>query len=221
MYFRDRIVAGRMLGAELAGRGLADPVVLGLPRGGVPVAAEVARALGAPLDVLVVRKVGAPFQPELAVGAVAEGVTALSEELIAQLGIRRVDVEAIAEAERGEVARRTERFRRAAPRLDLRGKTAVIVDDGIATGATARAAAEVARKLGAAKVVVAAPVSSLEARRSLRGLADEVVALDYPEPFMAVGCWYDDFRQTTDEEVVQLLAAAREDRREPAGAGTP
>jgi len=221
MYFRDRIVAGRMLGAELAGRGLADPVVLGLPRGGVPVAAEVARALGAPLDVLVVRKVGAPFQPELAVGAVAEGVTALSEELIAQLGIRRVDVEAIAEAERGEVARRTERFRRAAPRLDLRGKTAVIVDDGIATGATARAAAEVARKLGAAKVVEAAPVSSLEARRSLRGLADEVVALDYPEPFMAVGCWYDDFRQTTDEEVVQLLAAAREDRREPAGAGTP
>lgn len=221
MYFRDRIVAGRQLGAELAGRGFSDPVVLGLPRGGVPVAAEVARALGAPLDVLVVRKVGAPFQPELAVGAVAEGVTALSEEMIAQLGIRRADVEAVAEAEREEVARRTEKFRRTAPRLDLRGRTAVIVDDGIATGATARAAAEVARKLGAARVVVAAPVSSLEARRALRGLADEVVALDYPEPFMAVGCWYDDFRQTTDEEVVQLLAAAREGRREPAGAGTP
>ncbi len=216
MYFRDRIVAGRQLGADLAGRGFSDPVVLGLPRGGVPVAAEVARAVGAPLDVLVVRKVGAPFQPELAVGAVAEGVTVLSEELIAQLGIRRADVEAVAEAERREVARRTERFRGAAPRLDLRGKTAVIVDDGIATGATARAAAEVARKLGAAKVVVAAPVSSLEARRMLRGLADEVVALDYPEPFMAVGCWYDDFRQTTDEEVIQLLAAARE----PTGAGT-
>jgi putative phosphoribosyl transferase len=221
MYFRDRIVAGRQLGAELARRGFPDPVVLGLPRGGVPVAAEVARALGAPLDVLVVRKVGAPFQPELAVGAVAQGVTALSEELIAQLGLRRAEVEAVAEVERGEVARRTEKFRRAAPRLDLRGKTAVIVDDGIATGATAHAAVEVARKLGAAKVVVAAPVSSLEARRGLRGLADEVVALDYPEPFMAVGCWYDDFRQTTDEEVVQLLAAAHEGRRAPAGAGTP
>ncbi len=221
MYFRDRIEAGRLLGAELTGRGFVDPVVLGLPRGGVPVAAEVARALGAPLDVLVVRKVGAPFQPELAVGAVAEGVTALSEDLIVQLGIRRAEVEAVADAERGEVARRTAKFRRAAPRLDLRGRTAVIVDDGIATGATARAAAEVARKLGAARVVVAAPVSSLEARRVLRGVADEVVALDYPDPFMAVGCWYDDFRQTTDEEVVQLLVAAREDRREPAEAGSP
>ncbi len=220
MYFRDRIVAGRQLGAELASRGFADPVVLGLPRGGVPVAAEVARALRAPLDALVVRKVGAPFQPELAVGAVAEGVTSLSDDLIAQLGIRPAEVEAVARAEREEVARRTERFRRVAPRLDLRGRTAEIEDDGIATGATARAAAEVARKLGAARVVVAAPVSSLEARRLLRGLADEVVALDYPEPFMAVGCWYDDFRQTTDEEVLQLLAAARQEHPEPAGAGT-
>lgn len=217
MYFRDRIVAGRQLGAELARHDLADPVVLGLPRGGVPVAAEVARALDAPLDVLVVRKVGAPFQPELAVGAVAEGVTALSTELIAQLGLPRDQVEALAEVERTEVARRTERFRRVAPRLELAGRTAVIVDDGLATGATARAAAEVARKLGAARVVVAAPVSSTEARRSLRGLADDVVALDYPEPFMAVGCWYDDFRQTTDEEVVQLLAGARAPKAEPAG----
>jgi predicted phosphoribosyltransferase len=152
---------------------------------------------------------------------VAEGVTALSEDLIVQLGIRRAEVEAVADAERGEVARRTAKFRRAAPRRDLRGRTAVIVDDGIATGATARAAAEVARKLGAARVVVAAPVSSLEARRVLRGVADEVVALDHPDPFMAVGCWYDDFRQTTDEEVVELLVAARADRREPAEAGSP
>lgn len=210
MYFHDRTVAGRQLGAELARRDFEDPVVLGLPRGGVPVAAEVARALGAPLDVLVVRKVGAPFQPELAVGAVAAGVTVLSGELIATLGLDRAEVEAVADAERAEVGRRTERFRRAAPRIALEGRTAVIVDDGLATGATARAGAEVARKLGATKVVVAAPVCSLGARRLLRGLADEVVALDYPAPFIAVGCWYDDFRQVSDEEVVRILAEARE-----------
>jgi putative phosphoribosyl transferase len=187
VYFRDRIAAGRQLGTDLARRGLEDPVVLGLPRGGVPVAAEVARALGAPLDVLVIRKVGAPFQPELAAGAVGEGVTALSAELIAG--------------------------------LDLRGSTAVLVDDGLATGVTARAAAEVARKLGAARVVVAAPVSSLEARRLLRGIADEVVALDYPAPFLAVGCWYDDFRQVSDEDVIRILAAAREPARTSPGGG--
>ncbi|ALX65685.1 phosphoribosyltransferase [Microbacterium sp. XT11] len=199
-----------MLAARLAADPPADPVVLGLPRGGVPVAAPVARELDAPLDVLVVRKVGVPWHDEVAMGAVGEsGATVRNEGVIAASG---VDDDAFARAERREravVAERVVRLRGVRPPVDLRGRNVVIVDDGIATGATVRAACAVARARGAASVVVAVPVASPDAVAELERSsdADTVVCLDAPEGFMAVGMHYLDFRQVDDASVASLLAA--------------
>ena len=207
--FRDRTDAGLRLGEHLAARRAPDVIVLGLPRGGVPVAAEIARALDAPLDVIVVRKLGVPTHPEVAMGAIGEGgVRLLDEALIAQLGITPAEVDAVERRERATLDVRVAQLRTDGVRLDLTGRTAIIVDDGIATGATAAAACQVARQLGAARVVVASPVGPSDAARRLDG-ADEVVCLLQPAGFQAVGAHYRDFRQTTDEEVTELLESAR------------
>jgi putative phosphoribosyl transferase len=206
--YRDRRDAGRRLGESLAGRSLQTPVVLGLPRGGVPVAAEVARRLAAPLDVIVVRKLGVPSQPELAMGAIGEGGVRLVDERIMRAA--HVDVARLDEVERRERAvleDRVTRLRRGRSRVDLTGHTAVIVDDGIATGATARVAALVARELGAARVVVAVPVGPPDLEHRMPE-ADEVVCLEQPWSFRAVGGAYDDFDPTSDEEVERLLEVA-------------
>ena len=218
--FSDRRAAGRALGAELAPLGLNDPVVLALPRGGVPVGYEVAQRLAAPLDVLVVRKVGAPGQPELAIGAVGRGVTVSDDDTLALLGVTREYFEAAAGQERLEVERRERMFREGRPPLDLHGRTAILVDDGLATGSTMLAAVGVARQLGAAQIVVAVPVAAREAVARLAARADRVVTLATPEPFAAVGYWYEDFTQTDDAEVRSLLRlTAPEPRLAPLGSG--
>ncbi len=204
--FRDRVDAGRRLGQRLARMPLEDPVVLGLPRGGVPVAAQVARRLGAPLEVIVVRKLGVPSQPELAMGAIGEGGTRILDEGIVRAA--RVDERQLAQVEQRERAvldKRVGRLRRGRRRVDLTGRTAVIVDDGIATGATARVACLVARALGARRVVVAAPVGPPHVEQQLPE-ADVVVCLERPWRFRAVGGVYDDFEPTTDDEVARILA---------------
>ena len=207
--FRDRTDAGRRLAEHLAARWAPDVIVLGLPRGGVPVAAEIARALDAPLDVIVVRKLGVPTHPEVAMGAIGEGgVRLLDETLIAQLGITPAEVDAVERRERATLDARVAQLRPDGERLYLTGRTAIIVDDGIATGATAAAACQVARQLGADRIVVAAPVGPADATSRLDG-ADEVVCLLRPAGFYAVGAHYRDFRQTTDEEVTALLESAR------------
>ncbi|MHB1171092.1 MAG: phosphoribosyltransferase [Lacisediminihabitans sp.] len=207
--FTDRIDAGRRLAARLVhlrGRKL---VVLGLPRGGVPVASEVASALGAPLDVIVIRKLGAPMHPEYALGAIGEGgVRVIDPEAMRAMGVSEHELNAVERYERAELARRVARFRPNKDRLDLKGKTAVIVDDGIATGSTAKAACRVARELGAAEVVLAVPVAPPDWTDRLDGEADELVAVETPAPFFAVGQWYRDFPQTTDDEVVACLERA-------------
>jgi len=211
MRFRDRVDAGRRLAevVERAAVGDGDVVVLGLPRGGVPVAFEVAQALGAPLDVIVVRKLGVPFQPELAMGAIGEGgVRVVNEEVMHSSALDIADMEAVERRERVELERRARQYRGDRPRLHLRGRCAVIVDDGIATGSTARAACLVARAYGAARVVLAVPVASRLAALALRDVCDDMLCVDLPDPFYAVGEWYRDFSQTTDEQVVELLRLA-------------
>jgi putative phosphoribosyl transferase len=207
--FRDRIDAGRHLAALLAERvdlTGQDVVVLGLPRGGVPVAAEIARTLHAPLDVIVVRKLGHPDQPEYAIGAIGEeGVRVLTS------GSRMVSpgqLERIADIESAELDRRVRQLRGDRPPVPLHGRTALIVDDGIATGATAAVACQVARARGAIRVVLAAPVAPPAAVADLARVADEVIAVMTPGGFQAVGAWYDDFSATTDAEVAALLADA-------------
>ncbi|HWH96855.1 MAG TPA: phosphoribosyltransferase family protein [Pseudolysinimonas sp.] len=205
--FRNRSDAGRRLAAHLAPWSAPDVIVLGLPRGGVPVAAEVAAALGAPLDIIVVRKLGIPFRPEVAMGAIGEGgVRVLDEALIERAGVTLAEVDAVETRERATLDSRVARFRAGGARLDLIGRTAIIVDDGIATGATATAACRVARQLGAARVIVAAPVGGPDAAQRVDG-ADEVVCLLQPLGFQAVGAYYRDFAQTSDDEVARLLAS--------------
>ncbi len=213
--FRDRSDAGRRLAQalETAGIGGRDVVVLGLPRGGVPVAFEVARALGVPLDVIVVRKLGVPLQPELAMGAIGEGGVRVQNVDVIRAAGDAFDVEAVERRERAELDRRARLYRGDHPRLDLHGRCAVIVDDGIATGSTARAACQVARVLGAARVVLAVPVASRSAVAALRDVCDEMLCVEVPESFYAVGEWYRDFSQTTDSEVVELLRLAAEGER--------
>lgn len=180
--------------------------VLGLPRGGVPVAAEVARALEAPLDVLVVRKLGVPGHEELAMGALAPGGRiVVQEDVLRELGLGRDAIAAAARAEAHELARREHAYRAGRPPLDLDGRTAILVDDGLATGASMRAAVGAARALGAARVVVAVPVAPPGAADPALLGADEVACLATPDAFDGVGCWYDDFTQTSDEEVLALL----------------
>ncbi|WP_405390781.1 phosphoribosyltransferase [Streptomyces sp. NBC_01102] len=209
MQFIDRTDAGRRLAGALGHLRARDPVVLGLPRGGVPVAFEVARALGAPLDVIVVRKLGVPYHPELGFGAIGEGgVRVISDEIVRHAGVREKDLVSVERAEEAELLRRARTYREGRPRLPLTGRAVVVVDDGIATGATARAACRVVRALGAAHVVLAVPVASPDVVERLRADVDEVVCLSTPSLFSAVGEWYRDFSQTSDEEVVALLARA-------------
>ncbi|WP_326966413.1 phosphoribosyltransferase [Arthrobacter sp. CG_A4] len=206
--FEDRVDAGRQLGRRLVELRGQDVVVLGLPRGGVPVAFEVAAALDAPLDVIVVRKLGLPYQPELAMGAVGEGgARVLEEHVLAHSRVSQQELTAVEEHERAVLENRVARFRKGRTRQDLTGRTAVIVDDGIATGSTARVACRVARKLGAARVILAVPVAPADTLSSLSE-PDELVCLATPQQFSAVGCHYRDFSPTEDGEVVQLLDAA-------------
>ena len=206
--FKDRVDAGRQLGRRLAELRGQDVVVLGLPRGGVPVAFEVAAALDAPLDVIVVRKLGLPYQPELAMGAIGEGGTrVLEDQVLSHSRVGEDELHAVEEHERSVLENRVARFRMGRSRQDLTGRIAVIVDDGIATGSTARVACRVARKMGAARVIMAIPVAPAETLTSLTE-PDEVVCLATPPKFTAVGYHYRDFSPTEDEEVVLLLDAA-------------
>jgi putative phosphoribosyl transferase len=210
--FRDRSEAGRVLARELdryAGRD--DVVVLGLPRGGVPVAHEVAKALGAPLDVFVVRKLGVPGHRELAMGAVASGgELVLDEGLIRSLGIGKAEIQQTIAAELHELERRERAYRDGRDLPELTGKTVILVDDGLATGSTMRAAALAVREHHPARIVVAVPVAAPETCDEFRSEVDEIICAVTPRPFHAVGLWYDDFSQTSDEEVRELLAQAAE-----------
>lgn len=208
MRFADRTDAGVQLAGLLGGLRGEDPVVVGLPRGGVPVAAEVAAALGAPLDVILVRKLGVPFQPELAMGAVGEGgVTVLNDQVIRSSHVTSAELAAVRQREEAELERRSSLLRDGRPPLDLRDRVAVIVDDGMATGATARAACRVARAQGAKRVVMAVPVASPEAVSQLSGEA-EVVCVEVTDQLWAIGQWYRDFSQVSDDEVAGILAGA-------------
>jgi predicted phosphoribosyltransferase len=210
MRFKHRVDAGRQLAhalSEFAGR--SDVLVLGLPRGGVPVAAEVARHLAVPLDVFLVRKLGVPGQEELALGAIAEGgVEILNQDLVRDLGIPRAAIERLAVRERLELDRRDVLYRGARRRPEIRDRTVIVIDDGLATGATMEAAIVALRSLSPARIVVAAPVGAKETCDRLRRLADDVRCVAMPDPFDAVGVWYEDFGQTTDEEVQEILAAS-------------
>jgi putative phosphoribosyl transferase len=205
--FRDRSDAGRELARhlrEFAGR--ADVQVLALPRGGVPVAWEVARELEVPLDVDLVRKLGVPGQEELAMGAIASGgIRILNEEVVRALGITEDQIAAVAADEARELARREREYRGERPQPDVSGRTVILIDDGLATGSTMRAAAAAIQAQNPAELVVAAPVGAEESCRALRTEVDRVVCARTPEPFYGVGLWYHDFRQTTDEEVRELL----------------
>jgi len=207
--FEDRTHAGRELAAELLGLRDAQPLVFGLPRGGVPVAAEVARGLGAPLEVLVVRKLGAPGNRELAVGAVAEGGTAIIDRgLAGRVGATGPALEQVLEREERELRRQVQRFRDDFGPADVRGRTVLVVDDGLATGLSDLAAVRALRSRGAGRIVVAAPVGSAEAVQMLREEADEVVCHTIPARLLGVGHWYEDFSPVSDEEVLALLAGA-------------
>jgi putative phosphoribosyl transferase len=204
--FRDRRDAGERLAARLVSYADESPVVVGLPRGGVVVAAVVAEALGAPLDVIVVRKLGVPSQPELGMGAVGEGgVIVRTESVIQAAHVTRDQFDAVVAREREEVTRRAERFRGDRAPVALADRPVIVVDDGIATGGTARAALEVVRAQGARRVVLAVPVAPPETLREMESVADDVVCLDAPQWFQAVGVHYVDFTQTSDQEVVELL----------------
>jgi predicted phosphoribosyltransferase len=208
--FRNRTEAGRLLAHELseyAGRD--DVVVLALPRGGVPVGYEVAKALGAPLDVFVARKLGVPGHPELAMGAIASGgAVVLDQGLVQRLGITQAQLNEAVAAEARELVRREEAYRGRREPPDLKGKTVIIVDDGLATGATMRAAVLALRDQEPARIVVAVPVAAEETCDQFRDVADDVICAITPMPFYAVGMWYEDFDQTTDDEVRELLARA-------------
>ena len=213
--FRDRQDAGRRLAEKLtAYAGRPDVIVLALPRGGVPVAYEVARALGAPLDVYLVRKLGVPGQEELAMGAIATGgVVVLNEPVVRGLGIPRDVIDAVTAWQQGEMERRERLYRGEAQPPDVRGRTVILVDDGLATGATMRAAVAALRKQQPARIVVAVPTAPPETCEELRTEADDVVCATTPQPFQSVGLWYEDFSQTTDDEVRELLARARQGER--------
>ena len=212
--FRDRRAAGAELAVQLTSyRKAPGLLVLGLPRGGVPVAYEVARALGVELDVLVVRKLGVPQQPELALGAVASGgAIVFNDDVVGAIGLARSHLDAIVRAERAELLRREQTYRGNRGPLNVRGRTVIVIDDGLATGASMRAAVAALRSLQPAKVVVAVPVASADAAEEFSHLADDFVCIDKPRDFRSVGWWCRDFDQTQDDEVHMLLAAANRKR---------
>lgn len=203
--FADRIDAGRQLAEQLEYLRGQDVVILGLPRGGLPVAAEVAAELGAPLDVIVVRKLGVPVQPELAMGAIGEGgFRVLNSEVLSMTRVTEEQLRDVEHRERVQLDARVARYRKGRTRIDLTGRIAVIVDDGIATGSTARVACAVARQLGAASVIVGVPVAPADASGNLPG-ADEVICVNAPRQLSAVGHYYEDFSPTSEDEVIRLL----------------
>ena len=212
MRFRDRSDAGRQLAAAIRDELSPDPgsaVVVGMARGGVSVAYEVARALDAPLDVVVVRKLGHPRQPELGMGAIAEeGVRLVNDTLVSQLRVTDESLDAVATRERPELERRVDAYRGGRPPVAIRGRLAIVVDDGLATGFTARAAVEVARRRGAARVVLGVPVGPPTSVAELRGVADDVVCVEVSDHFVGLSEWYDDFHQVSDAEVARLLSGA-------------
>jgi len=208
MPFRDRSDAGRRLAKALAGYKNENPIVLALPRGGVVVAAEIARALGAPLDLVLVRKIGVPFQPELAMGAIVDGsspLTVRNEEIIRRAHISDADFAIARDRELAEIHRRRLRYLAGRSQFDINGRVAIIVDDGVATGATTRAALRAVRKQRPAKLILAAPVASKEALRQLSGEADETLALE-EHRLGAIGSYYADFHQISDDEVAEIIA---------------
>ena len=209
MLFADRYDAGRRLAAALERHRVEHPLVLGLPRGGVVVGYEIAAALGADLDVLLVRKLGVPGAEELAMGAVAPGATLLNQDLVARLGIPRSVVDVVVGRELAELKRREQAYRGNRPPIHVRGRTVILVDDGLATGATAQTAVESLRRQQPRQIVFAAPVCSRDGADALRRVVDEVVCLECPEDFQAVGLWYQDFSPTSDAEVLECLRAAK------------
>jgi len=220
MPFTDRIDAGRRLAQALSGYKNEKPIVLALPRGGVPVAAEIASALDAPLDLILVRKIGVPFQPELAMGAVVGGaapVTVRNEDVIKLAGISEQDFAAVRDEQLKEIERRRKAYLGDRPHPELAGRVVIVVDDGIATGATTRAALQAMRLRKPRKLVLAVPVAPTETLQKLRGEADEIVCLEDYEEFGAIGFFYADFRQTSDTEVIDLLARhpVKEDVKQP------
>jgi predicted phosphoribosyltransferase len=218
MLFRDRYDAGRQLARELAAYAdRRDVLVLALPRGGVPVAYEVARTLHAPLDVFLVRKLGLPGHEELAMGAIASGgVRVLNEELVHVLDIPPDVIDEVAEEEGRELQRREQAYRDDRPPLNVRGRIVILIDDGLATGSTMRAAVAALRRQGPARIIIAVPVAAASTCRDLQKEVDEVVCAHTPEPFRAVGIWYDDFSQTSDEEVHALLEEAQSTQKDGA-----
>jgi len=220
MIFRDRREAGRALGQALSSyAGQPDVTVLALPRGGVPVGFEVARALDAPLDVFLVRKLGLPGNEEYAMGAIASGgVRVLHDELLRQFQVPAAAVERVVREEERELRRREYAYRDDLPAVELSGRTVILVDDGLATGSSMRAAVKAVRKRGARRIIVAVPVGPAGTVRDLARLADQVVCVATPEPFLAVGRFYADFDQTTDAEVVEFLRRARSDVATPSAA---
>lgn len=212
--YRDRLEAGRILATKLtAYADRKDVVVLALPRGGVPVAFEVAKALQAPLDVFVVRKLGVPGHEELAMGAIATGgVYVVNEHVVHMLAIPDSVIEEVAEREQKELERREQLYRDDLPPPDVRDRTIILVDDGLATGSTMRAAVAALRKQHPARIVVAVPVAAPVVRDEFKAEVDEIVCASTPEPFFGVGYWYEDFSQTSDEEVHDLLALSEQER---------
>jgi predicted phosphoribosyltransferase len=216
--FRDRREAGRALAAALADEADARPVVLGLARGGVPVAAEIAAELDAPLDVFVVRKLGVPWQPELAMGAIASGgVLVRNEEVLARLPDAEASLEAVRQREAAELAARERRYRGSRAAVPVAGRRVIVADDGLATGSSMIAAVRALRQAGAESIVVAVPVGPPDTCRRIEALCDRLVCLERPRWFMAVGQWYEDFGQTEDEEVSELLEAAARRQASPRG----
>jgi putative phosphoribosyl transferase len=205
--FRDRTEAGQLLGREIASRTIENAIVLALPRGGVPVGYEVAKALGAPLDVFIVRKLGVPGHEELAMGAIASsGVRVLNREVLDYARITQQQIDEVAAREERELARREAEYRGNRGPLDVRGRTVIVVDDGLATGSSMRAAVQALRAMEPKRVIVAVPVGAAQTCEELREIVDEMICLRTPEPFEAVGLWYDNFTQTTDAEVHALLS---------------
>jgi predicted phosphoribosyltransferase len=209
--FADRAEAGRLLAAELATLKLpSNAIVLALPRGGLPVGLEVAKMLRAPLDVVIVRKLGVPWQPELAMGAIASGsIQTLDQDVIRALGISREEIDAVIDKEKTELERREKLYRKSRPTLDLRGRTVLLVDDGLATGSTMLVAARYVRSLKPGRTLIAVPVASVQACQRLKEEADDCICLATPESFGAVGEWYADFPQVNDSEVQRFLEAGR------------